>query len=261
MKTPTNWSVLRSPRWLAATIVAVGFAILFVSLGLWQLDRLDERRERNATIEGRTAEPVRPLAGLRGEYGDDPDALAFRRTAAGGRYLADAEFFSIGRVYGDVSGTLVATPMVLEDGSVLIVLRGLVPSGTEGPPALGYEVPEGAVAVTGRLEKGEAPSRITENEPENGVLTSVSRLDLDFIGQWIEGDVLPFTLLVDEQRPAGPGDTPIQIPSEELTEGSHLGYAIQWFAFAIIAIVGLVALLYRAATSAGEDEPVTTPAQ
>jgi cytochrome oxidase assembly protein ShyY1 len=36
------------------------------------------------------------------------------------------------------------------------------------------------------------------------------------------------------------------MPSEELGAGSHLGYAVQWFAFAVIAIVGLVALLYRA---------------
>lgn len=256
-----DWSVLKSPRWVAATVVAIGFASLFVTLGLWQFDRLDERRERNQTIEARTAEPARPLAGLRGEYGDDAEALAFRRAMAGGRYVADREVFSIGRVYGDVAGSLVATPMIVEDGSVLIVVRGLVPSGTEGPPASGYGVPNGPVVVEGRIAAGEVPSRIGERDPKDGVLTSVNRLDLEFIGRWIEGDVLPFILLLDEQRPAAVGQSPVPIPSEELTEGSHLGYAIQWFAFAFIAIVGLVALLYRAATSAGEDGRVTTRAR
>lgn len=258
MRNSIDWSVLRSPRWIAATIVAVGIAVLFVTLGLWQLDRLDERRELNATIESRAAEPPRPLAGLRGEYGDDPESLEYRQAVAEGRYLANLEFFSIGRVYGELSGTLVATPLALADGSILIVVRGVVPPSTDGPPAQGYEVPDVSVVVAGRLNDGEAASRIAEIKPAGAILQSVNRLDLAFIDKWVDGDVLPYVLLLDLQRPAGPAGTPVPIPSEELTEGSHLGYAVQWFAFAAIAVVGLVALLYRAAS--GDDE-VTAPLQ
>ena len=253
MTTSFNWAVLRTPRWIAASVVALSVALLFGTLGLWQLDRLEERRSRNATVESRSSEPTRTLEGLRGEYGDDRDTLRYRPALATGEYRPDDEFFSIGRVYGDVVGTLVATPLDLLDGSVLIVVRGIVPATTPGPPALGYEVPEGLVAVSGRLDDGEAPSRIGESDPPAGTLTSLSRLDLAYIDTWVDGDVLPFTLLLDTQRPKGPAGEPIPIPSEELTEGSHLGYAVQWFAFSIIALIGLGALLYRAVTTSSRD--------
>ena len=89
--------------------------------------------------------------------------------------------------------------------------------------------------------------RIGEPDPEGGVITALSRVDLDYIDRWIEQDVLPISLVLDQQQPASQGD-PVPMPQEELTEGSHLGYAVQWFAFAAIAIVGAGFLIYRAGT-------------
>ncbi len=226
-------------------VVSFAFAAIFVYLGSWQLDRLAQRQERNATIASRIDEPARPLQTLRSELSDDPDQLAFRHTTAIGTYRPDDEFISIGRIYGRTAGTLVATPLDLEGGSVLIVIRGIVPGQTEGPPAVGYGVPTTPLVVEGRIATGEESSRIGEPDPPSGHLEELSRLDLAFIDSWVEGDVLPFMLLLDDQIPESEA-APITIPNEELTEGSHLGYAVQWFAFAVIAVVGLGFLLYRA---------------
>lgn len=241
-----DFSTLKQPRWILATAVGLGFAVLFMFLGLWQLDRLDERQARNAAIVARSDEPVRPLAGLIADHEGDEDKLAHRRTTVVGTYRADEEFLSVGRVYGDIVGTLVVTPLDLEDGSVLMVIRGVAPSGIAGPPAVGYEVPRGEVTVEGLIGEGEAPLRIGEADPPSGTIESISRIDLAFIDTWVEGNVLPFTLLLDTQSPPSTTE-PTRIPSEELSDGSHLGYAVQWFAFAIIAVVGLGALLRRAA--------------
>lgn len=231
-------------------VISFLLAGIFVYLGTWQLDRLAQRQERNATIIARTDQPARSLGALRSEFTNDPDQLAFRHTFATGTYRSDDEFFSIGRVYGGTKGTLVATPLDLEDGSVLIVIRGIVPGQTEGPPAVGYRVPKVPVVVQGRIAAGEAPLRIGEPDPPGGHLESLSRLDLEYIDTWVDGDVLPFMLLLDEQIPESEA-APVTIPNEELTEGSHLGYAVQWFAFAVIAVIGLGFLLYRA----GRVEP------
>lgn len=229
-------------------VVGALLALLFIRLGLWQLDRLDERRESNAVIEARSAEQPRALAALIGQIGMDPAELAFRPAIVEGEYRTDLEFFSIGRTYDDVTGTLVATPLQLSDGSLLTVIRGLVPAGTQGPPAVGYEPPQGQVSLVGRLDDGEEPSRLGESDPEDGKLTSLSRLDLEYIDAWIEGDVLPILLLLDEQTPASE-PAPATVPSEALTEGSHLGYAVQWFAFAAIVVVGVGLLVRRAGTT------------
>jgi surfeit locus 1 family protein len=245
-------STLKRPRWILAIIVAVVLAGAFVRLGIWQLDRLDERRALNAVIEERQGTEPSEFGDLIARHGLDPEELNHRKATVSGTYRDDLEFFSIGRTIDDITGTLVATPLELDDGSLMVVIRGLVPPDTSGPPAEGYVPPGGRVSVIGRLDDGEEPVRIGEPEPDSGVLTSLSRVDLEYIDRWIDGSVLPVSLVLMEQYPANSAGTPVAIPAEELTEGSHLGYAVQWFAFALIVVVGVAFLLWRAQPLAPE---------
>ena len=242
-------ATLRRPRWILAIIFGLLLAVVFARFGLWQLSRLDERRAYNATVTARIDSEPRPLESLVGQLGNDPAVLVDRRAIVTGRYINEDEFYSVGRNYDGVTGTLVLTPLELDSGSIMIIVRGLVPVGTPGPPAPGYETPTGVVSLTGRLDDGEEPLRIGEAPPESGVLEGISRVDLAYIDTWYEGDVLPINLILETQTPPNAGDSPIPVPQEELTEGRHLGYAVQWFAFALIAIAGIIALIWRAGTS------------
>lgn len=227
-------------------------AALFGILGLWQLDRHAERQASNSLIELRSQQEPRPLEELQVKFGDNPKDLAYRRTVVEGTYRSSDEFFSVGRAYGSLLGSLVLTPLDLDNGTTLIVVRGVVPGDTSGPPAEGFETPAGRVVLEGRLDDGENPQRIGEPEPPTGHLESLSRVDLEFINTWVDGDILQFSLLLDNQIPTLES-APIPVPNEELSEGSHLGYAFQWFSFAVIAIVGVIALVYRA----GREDPVS----
>ncbi len=254
MTTRFNRSVLTQPRWIAAILIGLVIALVFVRLGAWQLDRLEERRADNQLIETRLAEPTRPLIGILGQYGTNAASMTNRHAAAEGEFRTDAEFFSIGRTYDTLSGTLVATPFDLTDGSVLIVVRGLVPLGTPGPPAESYEPATGPMVIEGILHDGEDPSAIGEPAPENGALESLSRLDLAYIDEYVEGDVLPVSMMLQRWTKPYPNESPVAIPEQELTDGRHLGYAVQWFAFALIVAVGVGALVYRAGTTASSSE-------
>lgn len=253
MATRFDPKILRSPRWLLAIAVGVFLVFGFVRLGLWQLDRLDERRTLNATVEARQNEPAVPLSDLVLEYPNDVDAILYRSVSVEGVYRESDEFFSIGRIVSDVRGTLVLTPLDLPSGDVLIVVRGIVPPETAGPPAVGYETPDGTVRLVGRVDDGEEPAPIGESDPSDGVLTSINRVDLAFIGEWVEGNVLPINLILEGQTPSGANGEPMAIPMEELSDGRHLGYAIQWFAFALIVLFGVAGLVYRAGTSDPEE--------
>ena len=55
---------------------------------------------------------------------------------------------------------------------------------------------------------------------------------------------MPWYLRLDRQVPTG-GELPLPAPLPEPTDGPHLSYAIQWFAFATIAAIGYVVLLRR----------------
>lgn len=249
-------ATLKRPRWILAIVVGALLGLLFIRLGMWQLDRLDERRVRNSEIESRWVAEPEAFGDLVARNGLDPDALNHRAAAVSGTFRADLEFVSVGRTVGDTTGVLVLTPLELEDGSLVVVVRGIVPPGTPAPPAEGYGPPEGEVVVVGRLDDGEEPLRIGEPDPEGGVLTSLSRVDLAYIDRWVEGEVLPVSLVLEDQTPANPASTPIPLPREELTEGSHLGYAIQWFAFAAIVLGGVAFLVWRAGTK--DDAPRAT---
>lgn len=255
-------ATLREPRWILAIIFGLFLAVAFVWLGLWQLSRLEERQAYNAAVAARVDGDQRPFEGLVGQYGNDPGALVDRNAVVTGRYVIADEFFSVGRNYDGLTGTLVMTPFELDNGSVMIIVRGLVPVGTPGPPAVGYETPGGIVSLTGRLDDGEEPLRIGEPPPEDGVLSQLSRVDLAYIDAWYEGDVLPVDLILETQAPPNADESPIPVPRSELNEGRHLGYAVQWFAFAVIAVVGIVALVWRAGTDRSSDEAsreTTTP--
>jgi len=253
-------ATLRQPRWIAAILVGLLLTVAFVQLGLWQLSRLDERRAHNASVAERIDGETRSLADLVAQFGTDPAQLVDRNAVVTGRYIGDDEFFSVGRNYDGLTGTLVMTPLELDDGSIMIVVRGLVPVGTPGPPAAGYEPPQGTVTLTGLIDDGEEPLRLGEPAPDDGILSQISRVDLDYIDTWYDGEVLPIDLVLENQVPPNPGESLIPVPRSELTEGSHLGYAVQWFAFAVIAVVGISALVWRAGSQGTTDETSREPA-
>ncbi|MCL1586785.1 MAG: SURF1 family protein [Actinomycetia bacterium] len=252
-------ATLRKPRWILAVVFGLFLGAVFVWLGLWQLSRLAERQDYNASVAERIDGEPRSLAALVGQFGTDPDDLVDRNAVVTGRYIGADEFFSVGRNYDGLTGTLVMTPLELDDGSIMIVVRGLVPVGTPGPPAAGYETPDGTVTLTGLIDDGEEPLRLGEPAPDDGVLSQISRVDLDYIDTWYDGEVLSIDLVLENQIPPNPGKSLIPVPRSELTEGRHLGYAVQWFAFAVIAVVGITALVWRAGTERTTDEASREP--
>ena len=71
------------PLWILSHLFAVAVVVAFVALGFWQLDRHDQRADRNATVEARADLPAVPVADALAEV-DDPDDLRFRAVTAGG---------------------------------------------------------------------------------------------------------------------------------------------------------------------------------
>ena len=123
---------LLTPRWLVAHVIVLAVAATCVSLGLWQLRRLDERREFNASVEaGLAAEPA-PLADVLGE---PAPSLAYRRVIAQGRYLADEEVLLSVRSRNGAPSHHVLTPLDTGEGGI-VVDRGWVPYSLSAPPII-----------------------------------------------------------------------------------------------------------------------------
>ena len=218
--------VLRRPVWAIGTVICIALVLLFVRLGMWQLDRLDERRERNDRIESRMELPAEPVELVAEEY---------RRALVRGEWDDRGTVFIRSRSYGGRPGVHAVTPVVLDDGSAVLVNRGWVPEAS-APPV------EGPVALEGMVRATQERQGIGPRDPEEGELEQLARLEVQRIQQQYDRELLPFYVELQGE----PGDSlPYPLPPPDLSEGPHLGYAGQWFIFAAIGAVGWVILLRR----------------
>ena len=239
-------------RWLVGHVVVLLLAALFVRLGLWQLDRLDERKERNDRIESRMDAPPSEVEALPA----DPESADHRSAVARGVYDATSQVRVQLRSYSGQPGDWVLTPLELADGRAVIVNRGWVPQGT--PPSE-YAPPEGEVEVRGLALRSQVRGRFAPGDEQTGRLEVLNRVDVARLAQQAPYELLPFYVELDEQTPAA-GRLPRPLPPPALGNGPHLSYAFQWFAFAAIGLIGWPLLLRRAAArprSTPRPEPQT----
>ena len=252
---------LLTPRWILLFLFAVLVAGVCVRLGIWQLDRLDERRAYNAEVTSGLGQPSATAEDLFAHADEEPEALAYRRAEATGSYDTSHEVLLYGRALEGEPGNHVLTQLVLSRGGVLLVDRGWVPIELDTPPVAEAAPPGGTVTVTGVLQPGaEGGSAVVERDPSGRLLT-VREVDLGHLSDEIGSELEPLFLLLETQSPPQPGALPRPAPLPELTEGQHLSYAIQWFTFAAIALVGFAALVRRESRdrtrAAGRPDPAS----
>jgi len=205
-------------------VAALAIAALCARLGVWQLDRLAQRRARNVEIAARLAKPPLPVG-----RGTAPDSVRQRRVVARGVYDFARERVWPLRSFDGSPGVALVTPLRLADGSAVLVDRGWVPS----PDA--YHVDEALYR--------EPDSATVEGLGVVPPARSQGRGDVD-PAAW--RDSMPYALLpfiLQQTGTSARRGLPRRWPPPSLDDGPHLSYAIQWFSFALIIVVGTGALL------------------
>ncbi len=225
--------------WVRWTLLIVFVAVIgtaFVNLGEWQLDRLDQRKARNATTIANEQGPIRPYAEVFTRPITDSDQWA--RVEARGTFDADHQFIVRYRSTGDAEGYEVVTPLrtaqgtVLVDRGLLTLARGVqIPSTAPAPPT-------GEVTVVGHVRRNEQGRRAAST-PINGSMRQISS---DAIAP-----TLPYPIangyigLLSVTPEQSGGFQPIQLP--EISEGPHFWYAVQWFMFTGIGVAGIIVFI------------------
>lgn len=215
-----DYRFARSPRWIATHVLVLGVVVGMVALGLWQLRRLDERRDRNDLIEARVTLPAEPVAALvDGE--PDVDELRFRAASASGAVEAVR---TVRTTQDGAPGYHVLRAVRVDGDRGVVVLAGFL-AGEANPPS----ATDDAVAVDGFAVPIGRTSRPVRREAER--LAADTGLDL-----------LPVLV---QATTADPPLTPV--PRPEGGDGPHLSYAVQWFLFGTVVVVGYPFLLRRRA--------------
>lgn len=277
------WRSLLTPVWIVGHLLAIAAVVSFSNFGAWQLRRHEQRVEQNALIETRLAEaPIRletALAEAEAERrasaaAGDADPLAYRRVRVSGHFDPAHEVLRRPVSRDGTPGFHVVTPLVLADGSAVLVERGWVPQQydrvplDEAPPPAG-EVTIDALAFAGDRPPTGAWAALAPRDPPDVVLTQVAYVDPVRLAEQVPYPLQPLRLVL-EAEPRPPGDRRLPLPpvAPEVTLGPHLGYAIQWYAFVAVVVIGYAALMRRryreaaAAAAAGAGaavEPVSSP--
>lgn len=231
-------------RQLWMTLLVIIGAIVLCRLGIWQLDRLAQRRAINATIAARMADPVVPLTAALAAA----DGQEYRHVEARGVFDPSHEIVLRNRALDGAPGMHVLTPLHLSgsDAAVLIDRGWLPQSQSDAGVRQAYGAPAGEVVVIGQLRRSQENFGAPYDpafSAERPRLDAWFHVDIARIAQQTGYALLPMFV---EQLPA-PGDPPLprRDPTTDLGQGPHLSYAIQWFAFALILVVGYVAFVHQ----------------
>lgn len=213
--------------------LAVVMAAICVRLGIWQLDRLAQRRAMNARIAGRMAAPsidVRSIAG-------DTTQVRFATVIVSGTPDFGHEVLLTHRGNDGSPGVDILTPVrVAGSDSAVIVNRGWVYS----PDGMTIDPPrwrESDTVFTGYIDSFEsAPSDTVRRQ-------GIRRASYEAIARTIPYPIRRFYVVALGDSAAdttATGGRPrvVRLHPPQLGEGPHMSYALQWFAFATIALIG-----------------------
>ncbi len=202
-------------RDVGLAVIAVVVAGVCVWLAFWQLDRLHQRRARNAVLAARLA--LSPLPVRRDLTAD---SARQHRVVAAGVYDFSAERTWPGRSFQGTPGVALVTPLRLADGSAVLVDRGWVPS----PDAFHVD-------------------HTLYREPDTATVTGIALIPPRGRGDVAVAGFVPFVVQLESPDPTR--GLPRRWPPPTFDDGPHLSYAIQWFSFALIALVGTAVLIRK----------------
>jgi cytochrome oxidase assembly protein ShyY1 len=254
------YGFLLRPKWLLFLVGCAAGAALCVSLGLWQLDRLEQRRALNERVlDARRAEPV-DIARVFDTDRAPAVRDEFRLVKAVGKYDPGKEHLVRGRSVDRRAGVYVLTPLTLAGGDIVLVVRGWAPFSDKGAGIAPDfpSPPTGEVTVIGRARR---PEDGAGGAARMGEYPAVRRIAPAELAGALSGPLFQGYVELVRQTPAGePGL--VAIPEPTVGEGPHLAYGVQWFLFGALMFVAYGIYARREAQSAEEErDPMNSSAE
>ena len=232
---------------MIGTVLVLLVAATCVRLGFWQLDRLQQRRDLNTLAATRMADPPVDLADLP----PDSAGAAWRRVRLAGGCESEQIVLAARSRHG-APGVHLLCRFRARDGRVVLLDRGWVHSADARTvvPEVYRHAPRDTVleAIVVPFPPGEADSRVRSARaapPGSGTRPDAPRVIYRLNraqARAVTGLDLPPWYV---QATGAGGTIPVPADPPDLTEGPHLGYAVQWFSFATIALVGWLVLVLR----------------
>ncbi|OGO42394.1 MAG: hypothetical protein A2W36_04930 [Chloroflexi bacterium RBG_16_58_14] len=228
-------------QWWKTTLLVILAASVMVRLGIWQLDRLAQRREFNARVEAQLDQP--PLDLNTADAGADLGSMEYREVIVTGEYDPAGEVALRNQAWDNHIGVHLLTPLkIAGSDEAVLVNRGWVPLEDYSSGDLTQYAEPGMVEVRGVIRASQSKPEIGGRadqvpSPGAGKLMAWNLVNVPGIAAQ---EAYPLLSAYIQQAPDPKWNSlPYRSqPDLELTEGPHFGYALQWFSFAAILVIG-----------------------
>lgn len=228
------------PRWLALLAVVLVAAAGMARLGQWQWDRAHDNAKDK--VAARLEQPPVVLESVLKARQTFTGAVADKPVLATGRLAADGQLLVPERRQAGRTGYWVLTPLVLDDGSAIGVVRGWTASPDDRDA---LAVPDGEVTVEGHLRPAEPPAERAPGQGSGLPAGQVDRIDLtQLIRLWPQPLYTGYVVQTGYRAADGAAAPAVPATLEPVpvtsVEGGidlrNLSYAAQWFLFAAFGI-------------------------
>jgi surfeit locus 1 family protein len=206
-----------------------------LSLGNWQLNRAEEKRQIEKLQLEREALP--PL-GITGQK-INTEELEYRKLSVSGKFMANTRILIDNKVHNGQAGFHVVTPLQINGtNKYVLVNRGWVPlqNGSRAQPPE-YETSTEALTLNG-IAKLKTKDLVTINDANRTDqwpdVILVRWLDIEALAKETGLELLPFELLLDKENPNGFERDWKFVNS---SPAKHISYAVQWFSFSLVLLI------------------------
>ncbi len=218
-------------KWSVTTVLVIIGVFILIRLGIWQLNRLAERRAFNQHY-------LNQISASTINLNLDPDLenlvdMEYRSVEVSGYYDFNKEIFLQNQAWQNQPGYRVVTPLVIDgtDKSVFVDRGWIALNDLETIDQTNSNF-DGIQKIYGiiRLSKSGSDFQVNSNSIENNFTNFFLYVDLNILNQRLNSEGLPVYIQIaediDNQKPYS------ELSEIEISEGPHMGYAIQWFFFA-----------------------------
>ena len=219
------------------------FLPLLLGLGVWQLDRAEQKKRMLAAWQGEDSRQTWSRLTRAQQRPGQPVTVT-------GRY-GEASWLLDNRTRNGQAGYEVLTVFRPTEGRPLVVNRGWLPAPARRDRLPEVQTPEQQVTLNGRLAEYPQPPVLSDLAEDSAVWPRrVQALPPERVAEHIERPPALIVQLHDGQQPGG--FEPAAAP-DLMGPQTHYGYAAQWFALALALVVLTAAASYRKTTGADND--------
>ncbi len=224
-------------------IIAMIMILAMLRLGIWQLDRAEQKRDIANKLQARASFSVRDIASIAGL---NPEEIRFRSIRLTGKYLSEQTIFVDNQVVNGGVGYQVFTPFKVDSfDHLVLVARGWVSVGVSREELPTIDTNDQQQELVGRLNNppAEPPLWNDDYSVQNGSVWQY--LPISEVSSVLDAKVFP---LVVELAPEASDSAELVRKWPEIDDqwvAKHQGYAFQWFSMALAFFIACLVLLIK----------------